>query len=255
MFPLRDDNPSRRTALATFLIIGINLAVWFFVQGFGFGVGLEQSVWKFGLVPLHLFRPGADGTDTPVSPLLVATFGGAWPWATLATHMFMHGGWFHILGNLWFLYIFGDNVEDMMGPLRFLVFYLLCGLAAAAAQILAGPGSAIPMVGASGAIGGVMGAYALLFPRAPVHVVIFLGFFFTRAVIPAFLMLGYWFVLQFFGGFFSGGARGGTAFWAHIGGFVMGIALVKLFCDGERVHAGRARRGSTRNIFQRIPRG
>jgi membrane associated rhomboid family serine protease len=146
--------------------------------------------------------------------------------------MFMHGGWMHLIGNMWFLWIFGNNVEDSMGHARFLIFYLLCGAAAAAAQTLTDPDSIIPMVGASGAIGGVMGAYVLLYPRVNVHMLIFLGFYATTIAVPAVFMLGYWFVLQLISGAASIGAEGGgVAFWAHVGGFVAGAVLVLVFRD------------------------
>jgi membrane associated rhomboid family serine protease len=161
-------------------------------------------------------------------------------WYTLLTSMFMHGGWFHILGNMWFLSLFGDNVEDAMGPVRFALFYLVCGVAAALAHVASSPDSAVPIVGASGAIGGVMGAYAVLYPRAPVHVLVPLGFFFPRFVVPAYLMLGYWFLLQILGGIPAlQGSGGGVAFWAHVGGFAAGIALLPLFRVPERVAAHR----------------
>jgi len=173
-------------------------------------------------------------------------------WATVLTSMFMHGGWFHLIGNMWFLAVFGDNVEDVMGKFRFSIFYVICGVAAAAAQMISNPSSAVPMVGASGAIGGILGAYVVLFPRAPVDMLVFLGFFITRMVVPAFLMLGYWFALQLLGGVFSlGVASGGTAFWAHVGGFVSGIALVKLFCKSDRLEARRKTRGKTDRLFRR----
>ena len=147
--------------------------------------------------------------------------------------MFLHGGWLHLLGNMMFLWVFGDNVEDSMGHGRFLVFYLMSGLAAAGAQIAINPGSPVPMVGASGAIGGVMGAYVVLYPKARIRVLIFFGLIFT-IVVPAYFMLGYWFLLQVLGGLPSisqGGAGGGVAFWAHIGGFVAGALTIFLFKD------------------------
>ena len=160
---------------------------------------------------------------------------------TVLTSMFMHGGWFHILGNMWFLWVFGDNIEDVMGPFRFIAFYLLCGAAAAFAQILTDPSSPIPMVGASGAIGGVMGAYALLYPRAHVHTLIFLGFYITTIAVPAMFMLGYWFLIQIIGGLPGlGSSGGGVAFWAHIGGFVAGLVLVKFFKRDDYMQAHRA---------------
>jgi membrane associated rhomboid family serine protease len=153
-------------------------------------------------------------------------------WHTLVTSMFMHGGWMHLLGNMWFLHVFGNNVEDSMGSARFVLFYLTCGLAAAALQILSDPRSGIPMVGASGAIGGVMGAYVVLYPRVHVHMLVIFGFYVTTIAVPAMLMLGYWFLLQLLGGFGSLlRAGGGVAFWAHVGGFGAGALLVLLFRD------------------------
>jgi membrane associated rhomboid family serine protease len=142
---------------------------------------------------------------------------------------------------MWFLWVFGNNVEDSMGHVRYLMFYLLCGLAAAAAQTIVNPSSAIPMVGASGAIGGVMGAYVVLYPRVRVHMIVFLGFFITRIAVPAFLMLGYWFLLQILTGLPAlGEDRGGVAVWAHAGGFLAGAALIFVFRDAELVAKHRA---------------
>jgi membrane associated rhomboid family serine protease len=166
--------------------------------------------------------------------------------------MFMHGGWFHIIGNMWFLAVFGDNVEDALGSVRFILFYLLCGVAAAALQVVTDSRSVVPMVGASGAIGGVMGAYAVLFPRAPVHVLVFFGFYVSRFVVPAFLMLGYWFVIQILGGIPAlAGAGGGIAFWAHVGGFAAGVILSKVLYNPERVAALRDRKGRAERMMQR----
>jgi membrane associated rhomboid family serine protease len=162
-------------------------------------------------------------------------------WYTPLTSMFLHGGWLHLIGNMWFLWLFGNNVEDSMGRARYLVFYLLSGLAAAATQTFMNPNSAIPMVGASGAISGVMGAYVVLYPRVRVHMLVVLGFFITRIAVPAFLMLGYWFLLQLLGGLPSlGDETGGVAFWAHAGGFVTGALLIQLFKDPELVARHRA---------------
>jgi membrane associated rhomboid family serine protease len=149
---------------------------------------------------------------------------------TLLYHMFLHGGWLHIIGNMWFLWIFGDNVEDAMGSARFLAFYLLCGLAAATAQIITAPGATIPMVGASGAIGGVMGGYMRLYPGARIITLLPLGFYAARVSLPAIAMLGYWFILQIASGLPALGATGGgVAFWAHVGGFLSGFLLVGPF--------------------------
>ena len=230
MFPLRDENPTARKPVAVIAIIVLNALTWGFVQGFGGDYPLAESLCLHGLVPGELLGLIDMGHQFAVGPNLVCTLDGNASPATLLTSMFLHGGWFHILGNLWFLWVFGDNIEDVMGPLRFIVFYLLCGLAAAFAQILSDPDSAIPMVGASGAIGGVMGAYALLFPRARVQTLLVLGFYITTIGVPAFVMLGYWFLLQILGGLPAlGASEGGVAFWAHIGGFVAGLVLIHFF--------------------------
>jgi membrane associated rhomboid family serine protease len=226
MFPLRDENPVFRKPLATLIIIGLNIASWFLVQGMGSTAPLAQSLCLYGLIPGELFKLAPPGTTIPLGNNLVCELNGEASAVTLVTHMFLHGGWFHIIGNLWFLWVFGDNVEDAMGSVRFLVFYLLCGLAAAGAQIMTDPSAAVPMVGASGAIGGVMGAYARLYPRARVITLIFLGFYVTTVALPAIAMLGYWFFIQLAGGFPAlQGAGGGVAFWAHIGGFLAGLLL------------------------------
>jgi membrane associated rhomboid family serine protease len=162
-------------------------------------------------------------------------------WFTPVTSMFLHGGWLHLLGNMWFLWLFGNNVEDSMGHFRYVAFYILCGLAAAAAQTVVNPDSAIPMVGASGAISGVMGAYIVLYPRVRVHMLVVLGFFITRIAVPAFLMLGYWFLLQLLGGLPTiGDEKGGVAFWAHAGGFIAGAILILVFKDDGLVAKHRA---------------
>jgi membrane associated rhomboid family serine protease len=240
MFPLRDENPKLATSLATFAIIGINAAVWIFVQGLGSEPSLSTSVCELGAIPGELMGRVAAGTTVPLGRGLGCVVEASPNWLSPLTSMFLHGGWFHIIGNMWFLWVFGDNVEDSMGPVRFLVFYVLCGLAAVAAQVLVNPASPIPMVGASGAIGGVMGAYALLFPRVPVHMLVFLGFYVDRISVPAFMMLGYWFLLQIVGGIPSlQGDGAGVAFFAHVGGFLAGLALVPLFRKPERVAAHR----------------
>jgi membrane associated rhomboid family serine protease len=240
MFPLRDDNPTLGTSLATFLIIGLNAAAWIFVQGLGSEPALSSSVCRHGVIPGDLLGLVAPGTSVPLGRGLQCVIRGDASWLTPLSSMFMHGGWFHIVGNLWFLWVFGDNVEDSMGALRFTVFYLVCGLAAVAAQTLANPSSAVPMVGASGAIGGVMGAYALLYPRAPVHMLVVLGFYVDRVAVPAVLMLGYWFLIQMVGSVPSlQGDGGGVAFFAHIGGFLAGLTLAPVFRQPQRVAAHR----------------
>ncbi|MGC9324209.1 MAG: rhomboid family intramembrane serine protease [Desulfomonilia bacterium] len=253
MFPLRDENPTIHTSFATFVIIGLNAAVWILLQGFGTEPALIHSVCKFGVIPGELLGNIPPGTHVPIGQKYACVIGGTPNWLTVFTSMFMHGGWLHIIGNMWFLYVFGDNVEDAMGPVRFVVFYLACGIAAVAAQMISNPSSSIPMVGASGAIGGVMGAYVMLYPRAPVHMLVFFGFFITRIVVPAFFMLGFWFLLQIIEGIFTlGSGAGGVAFWAHVGGFLAGIVLIRLFCVTGRVESCKLKRGATNRMIRRV---
>jgi membrane associated rhomboid family serine protease len=233
VFPIRDDNPQILVPYATLGIIAINVLVWVFVQGLGSDPMLARSICQLGLIPGELLNIVPAGTRVQLSANAWCELGDASRWPTVLTSMFMHGGWLHIIGNMWFLWIFGNNVEDAMGPVRFVLFYLLCGVGAAALQVGAHPQSTVPMVGASGAIGGVMGAYVLLYPRVHVHLLIFLGFFVTTIAVPAVFMLGYWFLLQLIGGFGSVGAGGGVAFWAHVGGFMAGGVLVMIFRKPE----------------------
>ncbi len=259
MFPIRDDNPQLRIPIATYAIIAVNVAVWVFVQGLGSNPALVESICQLGLIPGELLGTVPAGTQFPLGPGAVCRLGGGGTWYTLFSSMFMHGGWMHIIGNLWFLWIFGDNVEDAMGPVRFIVFYLLCGVAAAAAQVMTNTESIVPMVGASGAIGGVMGAYILLYPRVNVHMLFIFGFYITTFAIPAVFMLGYWFLVQVLSGVASLGASGGgVAFWAHVGGFAAGGLLVLFFKDRRLLdrhpyHGFRQRRSPTRS-WHRIDR-
>ena len=221
LFPISDDNPRGSLPIATFVLIAMNAFVWVAVQGLGSPRALAESMCLYALVPAELLGYLEPGAQIQVSESLACQFDGRPNFSTLFSSMFMHGSWFHIIGNMWFLWVFGDNVEDAMGPVRFTIFYLTCGLAAAAAQIVTDPDSMIPMVGASGAIGGVMGAYALLYPHVRVNLLIVLGFYVTTVAVPAIYMLGYWFLLQLLGGLPAlGSQQGGVAFWAHIGGFL-----------------------------------
>jgi membrane associated rhomboid family serine protease len=200
----------------TILLIAANCAV--FLHQLSLGSRNAAFVAAFGAVPAWF--TGAAAAAAPALP----------PAATILTSMFIHGGLLHLLGNMVFLWIFGNNVEDATGHLRFLAFYLLCGVAAAAAHILASPRSTLPMVGASGAISGVLGAYFLLYPYARIVTLVFLGFFAQTVAIPAFFFLGFWFVMQFLAGAASVGAPGGGVAWfAHVGGFVAGLVLLLFF--------------------------
>ena len=213
MIPLHDDQPSATQPLVTVGII-VACAVVFLWQM----TGGEEVFYSYGLIPAVLFGEATLPPDLAVIA----------PWMTIFTSMFMHGGFMHIAGNMLYLWIFGNNVEDAMGHTRFLVFYVLCGVAAALAQAFQAPMSEAPMIGASGAIGGVLGAYFLLHPNAKVLVVIPLGFIIHPMRIPAWIVLGLWFVFQLISG---GGPdeQGGVAYWAHIGGFLAGLALVVVF--------------------------
>ena len=234
MFPLYDENPHFLTPVTTLAIIAANLLAWTFVQGLGSSAALGRSVCELGLVPGELLQRLPPGTLVPLGDGLTCVTTAHPEWRTLVTSMFLHGGWMHLIGNMWFLWIFGNNVEDAMGHARFAVFYLLCGLVAASLQVALQPASGVPMVGASGAIGGVMGAYIVLYPRVRIHTGVFLGFYLARFSVPAVFMLGYWFLLQLLGGASSfGRAGGGVAFWAHVGGFAAGALLVTLFRDEE----------------------
>jgi membrane associated rhomboid family serine protease len=236
MIPYKDENPTFLTPVVTLGIIGLNALVWLLIQGAGTEPALTRSVCELGLIPGELLHRVPPGTQIPMGANVACVITAQASWLSPLTSMFMHGGWFHIIGNMWFFWVFGNNIEDSMGHGRFLVFYLLGGLLAAAAQVLSQPSSPIPMVGASGAISGVMGAYLVLFPRVRVHTLIFLGFFFMRVTFPAWIMLLYWVLLQFlgtlplFGGSDSGG---GVAFMAHLGGFFAGALLIKLFARPE----------------------
>ncbi len=212
MIPLRDENPSRRTPFVNYLLIAVNIFV--FYLEWTAGAGSEAFIQRFALIP-------ADFLDGIQAPDVQDVF----------TSMFMHAGLAHIGGNMLYLWIFGDNIEDAMGHGRYLVFYLLGGVLASAAHVISNPASQLPTVGASGAIGAVLGAYLVLYPRRRVLTLIFLGFFINLVMIPAVLLLGFWFILQLFSGVMSlgGPEMGGVAFWAHIGGFVAGMLLVRLF--------------------------
>lgn len=234
MFPLHDDNPTHSKPVVTLLIIALNALVWVFVQGMGSEPALSRSVCTLGLIPGELLGRLRPGVSIAVGGDVACVIDGR-SWDTLFTSMFMHGSWFHIIGNMWFLWVFGNNVEDSLGHVRYAVFYILCGLAAAAAQMLTNPSSALPMVGASGAIGGVMGAYAVRYPHARVLTFVLLGFYARTVWVPAWLMLGYWFLLQFLAGLPGlGGEEGGVAFWAHIGGFAAGVVLLYLMGGARR---------------------
>ncbi len=249
MFPYKDDNPTELTPVITVGIIVFNVLAWIFVQGMGSGESLARSVCELGLIPGEVLGTVRPGTAVPLGPGLQCIITAEPHWWTVVTSMFMHGGWFHLIGNMWFLWVFGNNIEDSMGHARFIVFYLLSGVVAAATQTFVSPGSVVPMVGASGAISGVLGGYILLYPRVRVHTLVTLGFFVTTVALPAYVMLGYWMLLQILMGTVGALSRveGGIAFWAHIGGFVAGLVTIKLFAKPEFLERRRVGSGEGRS--------
>lgn len=215
MIPLRDTIPARRFPIVNTALIGLNVLVFLFEAALG-SDQQGQFIQIWGLVPARSWQAGGLGG-----------------WLPLFTSMFLHGGWWHLISNMLALYIFGDNVEDRLGHLRYLLFYLLGGLVAGGAHLLANSGSPIPTVGASGAIAAVLGAYLVLYPRARVVTLVFVFYFIRIVEVPALIYLGFWFISQLFNGLFALGTAdvlqaGGVAWWAHIGGFVFGLALVRL---------------------------
>lgn len=236
LFPIGDDNPRRTRPIVTLLLIAAMVGIWIFVQQAGTGMAMARSVCELGMIPGEL-TGRATGALVPIGDRYGCVVGDDPAWHTLVTSMFVHGGWFHLLGNVWFLWLFGDNVEDALGHVTSGAFYLTCGVAAAMTQLWVDPASPVPMIGASGAISGVMGAYVVLFPRVQVRVVALLVFFVTFLRVPALFALGYWFVLQLLGGIpqLVGSSTAGVAFWAHVGGFATGVVLAFTARATERV--------------------
>jgi membrane associated rhomboid family serine protease len=265
VFPLKDNIPTERFPVITVALIAINLFVFLFLQHpSGFSSVDDQTVVKYGAIPYALTHPGKhcglgdrvtpDGVlitsrhgtvacegkvvQTAEGPTTIRTIPGSQPpaWLTVFTAMFMHGGFLHIIGNMLFLWIFGNNVEDATGPLKYLAFYLLSGVAALALQVAFNPDSTVPTIGASGAIAGVLGGYILLYPRARVLTLIFLIFFVTFIEVPALVVLGVWFLEQLYFGVadLSHPTGGGVAYFAHIGGFAFGLIFVRAFATRVR---------------------
>jgi membrane associated rhomboid family serine protease len=216
MIPIRDAIRSKNFPVVNIILIGLNILafLWQFFQG----PHLKKAFFLYGVVPIRYSDPEISAQFT--------TFQQGLPFLT---SMFLHGGFLHLLGNMWFLYIFGDNIEDRLGSLRYLVFYILCGVAAGLIHLLTNWNSKVPTIGASGAISGVMGAYLLLHPRARILTLIPIFFFFQFAELPAFVFLGYWLLVQLLSAGFTQKNVGGVAWWAHIGGFVTGLIFVKIF--------------------------
>jgi membrane associated rhomboid family serine protease len=218
VIPLRDDNPIYSTPVMTYALVASCIAVFLWQVSLG-PVDFNRAIFTLGVIPAVLFGHAQLPPEVAVVP----------PTATIFTSMFLHGGWLHLAGNMLYLWIFGDNIEDRMGRARFLVFYLVCGVAAVFAQALPAPETRVPMVGASGAISGVLGAYLLLFPHARVLVLVPFGFILKVIRLPAVWVLGLWFVIQLVSSLMAPAGEGGVAFRAHLGGFIAGLVLVRIF--------------------------
>jgi len=217
MFPIHDDNPTRITPYVTYALL--LACVLIFIWQISLGDAAQQAVYSFGVIPSVLFATKSLPLELEILPA----------WLTIFSSMFLHGGWMHLIGNMLYLWVFGNNVEDAMGHKRFILFYLSCGLLAALTQAVLNPDSEIPMIGASGAISGVLGAYLLLHPHARILVVIPIGIFIYTPWIAAYWVLGFWFVLQIINSLISASDMGGVAYGAHLGGFVAGMMLIPLF--------------------------
>ncbi len=215
MIPYKDDNPTRLFPYITIGIIVLNIIV-FLLQATSQS-GMKETTYAYGAIPHYLLT---FEKNQPIHPVV-----------TVFSSMFMHGGLFHLGGNMVYLWIFGNNIEDRLGHVRFIIFYLFCGVVAAYSYAITNSHSTIPMVGASGAVSGILGAYLVLFPRANIHTLIFLGFFITTVKIPALIVIGFWAIIQFINGMISAGHHdaGGVAWFAHIGGFFIGLVTIKLW--------------------------
>jgi len=248
MIPIRDAIRSKNFPVINVILIGLNVVV--FLWELAQGPALEKIFYIFGMVPIRYSNPEISAHFTAFEQYL-----------PFLTSMFLHGGFLHIIMNMWFLYIFGDNIEDRLGHLRYLVFYLFCGVAAGLVHLLTNWNSNVPTVGASGAISGVMGAYLLLYPRSKILTLIFIFFFIQFVEIPAFIFLGFWFLLQLLSAGITPTHVGGVAFWAHIGGFVSGLIFVKIFdaiprtglSDALRQHTERRSTPRIQTISARTP--
>jgi membrane associated rhomboid family serine protease len=256
MFPIGDDNPTLRTPVMTYAILALMVGTWIVVQGAGLNpTTLATSVCNYGMVPGEVTGRAALGTGVPIGPGLacvidrdpINTF-------TPLTSMFLHGSWMHLIGNALFFWVFGNNIEDSMGKVRFAIFYVLCGLAAAATHVSFQPASPVPTVGASGAISGTLGAYLLLYPKVRVRLLIWFIFLIRIVSVPAWLVLLYWFAVQVLTGLpelnrLDSEVSGGVAVWAHVGGFVAGMVLVKLF-ENRRIVRERAMLGNPNSVWR-----
>tara|TARA_Y100001970_G_scaffold234050_1_gene292142 strand:+ start:2579 stop:3316 length:738 start_codon:yes stop_codon:yes gene_type:complete len=242
MIPLKDDNPTINKPIVSYLIIFFCVII-FFAQLSLSDAELRNFTYSYGLIPSVLM--GIDQLPNEINRIS--------PIGTIFTSMFMHGGWMHLIGNMLYLWIFADNIEDDLGTLNFVIFYFVSGVGAAMSQVLVDINSQIPMIGASGAIGGVLGAYLINYPNARVLVLIPFGFFSQLIKIRALYVLGFWFILQFFNSFFSSSSGGGVAYAAHIGGFVSGVILILFFNKKDKNNYKKTRVSKNRKNVKKGP--
>ncbi len=222
MFPIHDDNPTKIIPYITYLLIVS--CVLIFIWEMSLAEQLEGTLYSLGVIPAVLVGEGRLSVELTVMPA----------WMSIFSSMFLHGGWMHLISNMLFLWVFGNNIEDAMGHQRFILFYLLCGMVAVFAQALPDPTSTVPMIGASGAISGILGAYLLLYPYAKILMAIPLGLFIFTQRIPAGFVLIFWFGIQLFSSYLTGDQQGGVAFGAHIGGFIAGMVFIPFFRNGQQ---------------------
>ena len=242
MIPLRDDNPTNSRPVISFSIIGFCVIIFFAQLGLS-DTELREFIFSYGLIPSVLM--GID--ELPIELFKISPIG------TIFTSMFIHGGWMHLIGNMLYLWIFADNIEDDLGTLNFIIFYFFCGIGAAMSQVLVDINSQIPMIGASGAIGGVLGAYLINYPNARVLVLIPLGFFSQLIKIRSLYVLGFWFILQFINSFLSSSSGGGVAYAAHIGGFITGVVLILFF--NKKKYAKNTKKNNRFKIKEKTKKG
>lgn len=263
MFPLRDDIPTERTPIVNYLMIGICVAV--FLSQMNAAADGSGLIYEYGMVPSRITQPGKpihriDMGDSEPHPMrqqedevVLAPPPAVPPLVTLVTCIFLHGGLMHLVGNMWFLYIFGDNVEDRFGHVGYLLLYIACGVVASLGHLISAPGSEVPTVGASGAIAGVMGAYFVMFRSARVMTLLPLGVFTQLVAVPAPFFLGLWFVFQFLSAATTSSEGGGVAWWAHIGGFLMGLVSAWILSTQGRIprayHSPSSQRAWRRQAF------
>jgi membrane associated rhomboid family serine protease len=250
VLPYHDEIESQRAAVITIGLIGVNALVWIVWQSAGIQPALSDSLCRLGLIPAEVTGYTGPGAAVPIGASAACLRSARWPGLSLLTWMFAHSSWAHLIGNMWFLWLFGNTLEDSMTRARFLIFYLICGVTAAATQIIASPASIAPLVGASGAISGVMGAYFVMFPRVRMFTVVPFGFTMRSVALPVWTIFAYWIAIQIVTAALSRGRvdTGGVAVWAHVGGLIGGVTTVWAFRRRHALSGRREQRWHPRQI-------